>query len=336
MKFTLSGFEVFLNNINSSIFADIQLPTGADADIIKGVIIEKYGEMETLYADPFHMKFVTSLFFKKHSKTFEKWYSAINMDYEPLYNYDRYEQWSDEGVGSKNSNSAADNDTIENGNSANNSVASGSNTRSSQANSSENSNEALNHNGINSSNSSMGIDETTIEATDSSKISNGNTQRNTATDDTNKVSAYNSSTMPDAEKDITQGYESSANSGIENGTINGTSARSGNNTNASSNADISEDSKYSASSKAENETITDASEGSDSSNIAHSNARKDSGTSSASESSASIGTHTGHIYGNIGVTTSSALLKEFLDVSAWSFYDHVADLYAEELLLMVY
>lgn len=336
MKFTLSGFENFMNAMDSSLFADVELPVGVNSDVVKAVILERYGEMETLYADPYRMKFTTTLFFKKHLRTFEKWFNAINMDYEPLYNYDRYEEWTDEGAGSKNANSNHRNSMIENGNTSDADSSTGSNTRTSNISASENNREDLNHSGSNTSNDAMVISEDTTEATNSEKLSNGNSQRNTANDGTNKVAAYNSVTLPDAEKEVSTGYEASANSNVENDSINGTSTRTGNNTNARSGADFSEDSKNTASSKAENETTTDSATGSTSANASHSNARSEDGTINSTESTASLGTHRGHLYGNIGVTTSSALLKEYLDVSEWSFFDHVADLYAEELLLMIY
>lgn len=336
MKFTLSGFENFMNNNDSSLFAEVELPVGVNSDIVKAVILERYGEMETLYADPYRMKFATTLFFKKHSRTFEKWFNAINMDYEPLYNYDRYEEWTDEGAGSKNANSNHRNSMLENGNTSDADSSTGSNTRTSNISASENNREDANHSGSNTSNDAMAISEGTTEATNSEKLSNGNSQRNTATDGTNKIAAYNSITLPDAEKEVSTGYEASANSNVENDSINGTSTRTGNNTNARSGADYSEDSKNSATSKAENETTTDSATGSTSANASHSNARSEDGTINSTESTASLGTHKGHLYGNIGVTTSSALLKEFLDISEWSFFDHVADLYAEELLLMIY
>lgn len=47
-------------------------------------------------------------------------------------------------------------------------------------------------------------------------------------------------------------------------------------------------------------------------------------------------THTEHIHGNIGVTTSSALLKEYLDVAKWNIYNQITDLFMCEFCIMVY
>lgn len=47
-------------------------------------------------------------------------------------------------------------------------------------------------------------------------------------------------------------------------------------------------------------------------------------------------THTAHLYGNIGVTTSAAMLKEFYDISSWNLYEHMADIFTQEFLIPVY
>ena len=49
------------------------------------------------------------------------------------------------------------------------------------------------------------------------------------------------------------------------------------------------------------------------------------------------GKHTGHLYGNIGVTTSATMLSEEMDVRGkYNLYNMIADCYARELTLMVY
>ena len=46
--------------------------------------------------------------------------------------------------------------------------------------------------------------------------------------------------------------------------------------------------------------------------------------------------HEAHMYGNIGVTTSAAMLKEFYDISSWNLYQHMCDVFTSELLIPVY
>lgn len=46
--------------------------------------------------------------------------------------------------------------------------------------------------------------------------------------------------------------------------------------------------------------------------------------------------HNGHYYGNIGVTTSQQLIKEELELRYWNFYDHVSDIFLDEMAVRVY
>lgn len=46
--------------------------------------------------------------------------------------------------------------------------------------------------------------------------------------------------------------------------------------------------------------------------------------------------HEAHMYGNIGVSTSSSMLSEFYRISAWNLYEHISDIFISELLIPVY
>lgn len=59
-------------------------------------------------------------------------------------------------------------------------------------------------------------------------------------------------------------------------------------------------------------------------------------SSSGTNGNTESGTHTGRIHGNIGVTTSQAMLKSELDLQYWNLYNHVADLFINELTTRVY
>lgn len=55
------------------------------------------GEFETLYSDPFFMRTAIGTWASKHYRTFKKWYDALQLEYNPLENYDRMEDWTDTG-----------------------------------------------------------------------------------------------------------------------------------------------------------------------------------------------------------------------------------------------
>lgn len=47
-------------------------------------------------------------------------------------------------------------------------------------------------------------------------------------------------------------------------------------------------------------------------------------------------THEGHLYGNIGVTTSQEMLKQELDIARFNLFDQIADLFIKEFCICVY
>ena len=60
------------------------------------------------------------------------------------------------------------------------------------------------------------------------------------------------------------------------------------------------------------------------------------GSDSSTITHGEVISHEGHLYGNIGVTTSQEMLKAELDISRFSLYDQIADIFCEEFCLMIY
>ena len=187
-KITLTGLSQYYSMRNMSLWDGFILPDGIDRDVLVDTIILRGGEFEVLYAEPEFYKQAINAFFRKHNRTFTKWYEALQLEYNPIENYDRLEEWNDKSIGKSNDESSG-------------SV-------------------------------------------------------------TNKVSAYNTSNLQAVSKDDTT---------------------------ASSDTSM------------ENENI-----------------RK------------------GRTHGNIGVTTSQQMLQSELDINAWNLYEHIADMFCDELTIMVY
>lgn len=95
MKVTLIGLQQFLNNLEDDIFKNMTLPTGIDKDILTDNILLKSADFEVLYADPYFVQSAIGLWSKKWYRTFEKWVTALAIEYAPLENYDRMENWDD-------------------------------------------------------------------------------------------------------------------------------------------------------------------------------------------------------------------------------------------------
>ena len=48
------------------------------------------------------------------------------------------------------------------------------------------------------------------------------------------------------------------------------------------------------------------------------------------------GRHTGHIHGNIGVTTSQQMLESELELGYWNIYSRITDMFLKEFCIMIY
>lgn len=95
-KVTLIGLENFLNANNMSIFDSMTLPEKVDKVIVENSILMDLGEFEPLWGDPFFFRNMVGIWSKKWYFTFNKWSDALAIDYNPLENYDRVEEWTDE------------------------------------------------------------------------------------------------------------------------------------------------------------------------------------------------------------------------------------------------
>ena len=193
---------------NEDLFKDLKVPDGIDLETLKDNIIMECGKMELLYPDFEFMQYMIGVWSRKNQWTFEQWVKVIKAEFDPLYNYDRYEEWTDDG----------------------------------------------NRNASGTGSGTVDQDQT------------GNTT------DLNQVNTYNDDSFHDETRS----------------TVDTASA-----------ANTSSTSEY-------KDTSTDKNE------------------------------HTGHIYGNIGVTTSTELLESFADFANFNIYDQITALFKSEFCLLIY
>ena len=91
-KITLIG----MYNFNNSLFDNLTFPAGIDRDLAISRIINKSEEFELVYSDFDYLKDRIGIWSRVWERTFTKWVEALSIDYEPLYNYDRYEESDDD------------------------------------------------------------------------------------------------------------------------------------------------------------------------------------------------------------------------------------------------
>ena len=282
--FTLYGTDYYFKlakeqgDQEKELFEDIELFEGGefydqeidaiDKDILYDEIMSRYGELLTYEQNPIRFKRYSDSFFKKNYKNFAKMQIALQMDFNPIYNYDRFEDWSDK--------TTYDSDM----------EYTGSVTRKLD-NSTGDFKEKLTPSETttkyqNLSNESNGVRYTGVSA-DNSGSSGVTTASNYSPQTMEYETVTPSKTEVTVDNDEVRSFEGV---GYEVNTF-----------------------------------------GKD---ISLNNPRKDihSGDDTLK--------HDGHIYGNIGVTTSTQMIKEILELYDFDIYKFIADKYAKERLLLLY
>lgn len=89
--------QYLLQMKDQTLFDLLELPEGIDKETVVDNILLEGGEFEVLYADPEFMRNAIGMWGRKHYYTFDKWVKAQDLEYNPLENYDRQEDWTDEG-----------------------------------------------------------------------------------------------------------------------------------------------------------------------------------------------------------------------------------------------
>ena len=138
-KLTLVGMNNYLLKAGDNLFKEMVLPEGLDIETLTDTIILNGAEFEVLYSNPKFFQDAIGNWSKKWYRTIDKWVKALSVEYSPLENYDRIEEWTDTNHG----------EDYASGNGTNESI-----NRVSAFNSNSLENDSANSSSINNSNSS--------------------------------------------------------------------------------------------------------------------------------------------------------------------------------------
>lgn len=92
---TVLGMYNYYNRLGIDLFSKLTLPEAIDSDTVKDNILIRCGSFEAIYSDAGFLTEAIGLWSKKNYRTFSKWITALNIEYNPLENYDRMEEWTD-------------------------------------------------------------------------------------------------------------------------------------------------------------------------------------------------------------------------------------------------
>lgn len=90
-RLTLMG----MNNYIPDLFEKLVLPEGYDKQTFIDSLLLEHGEKCVLYSNPLFMRDAIGAWSKKWELELERILQALKAEYDPIYNYDRYEEYTD-------------------------------------------------------------------------------------------------------------------------------------------------------------------------------------------------------------------------------------------------
>ena len=287
-KITLIG----LYNYDPTIFDNLTFPAGIVKEVAINEILLKSGEFEIVYPDPEFIKAMIAHWGTKNFRTFEKWIEALSLEFNPLYNFDRYEEYSDSRTRQDERNTT-DNRTR-------------SDTR--DATDERIHSDIKAHSDSNSRNDSKEI------VANSETLAETSSTTDDDTTDTKSVSAYDSNTYQPKEQDIINKDISTTNN----------------------DSSISSNQSRESTTGSESSNGNESTQGNESGKTTENTSGVESGNATESGKENELTQHNAHLFGNIGVTTSTQLLEDFLRVERFNIYEQIADIFITDFCVLVY
>ena len=100
MKTTIPLLTLY--NWDSTLFSNnFHVPDRIDKEHLFDLLMFECGEMELLYSEPTVFALNLETWSKKRLKVWEKLLDTLEYDYNPIYNYDRFEDYTDKGSGNR-------------------------------------------------------------------------------------------------------------------------------------------------------------------------------------------------------------------------------------------
>lgn len=94
-RMTLIGIYNYLNSFERDLFANLNLPEGYDKTTFINSLLLEHGEKCVMYTDPDFMVNAIGVWSSKYSLELSRIYEALTAEYNPIWNYDRNEEWED-------------------------------------------------------------------------------------------------------------------------------------------------------------------------------------------------------------------------------------------------
>ena len=100
-----------LYKYDNTVLDGLHIPEGLDAETLKDNLLVETAELEVLYSSASFMKSAIEVWSQKMLEVWTKQYATTKYEYNPIDNYDRYEEWTDKGSGSRGEKTTSSSDT---------------------------------------------------------------------------------------------------------------------------------------------------------------------------------------------------------------------------------
>lgn len=94
-RVTLIGLYNYENTFGRDLFRKLSLPEGFDKPTFVNALLLEHGEKCVLYNDPEFFVDAIGMWSAKYQLELSRIYEALTAEYNPIWNYDRNEEWSD-------------------------------------------------------------------------------------------------------------------------------------------------------------------------------------------------------------------------------------------------
>lgn len=94
-RLTLIGLYNYEQTFDRDLFSGLELPEHYDKSTFINALLLEHGEKCVLYSNPDFFKSAINMWSKKWALELSRIYEALTAEYNPIYNYDRYEDWTE-------------------------------------------------------------------------------------------------------------------------------------------------------------------------------------------------------------------------------------------------
>lgn len=320
-KLTLAGLDRWTKSGmyegSASLWDLLNVPAGVSKETLVNAILYKSFEFPVIYMDAESVREQIGLLSDMWQDSMTRTWEALTAEYNPIHNFDRYEEYTDEHSGESSSTEDGAGSTT--GETSATSTGTGK-TSSTESGTGKTTGETSDTDTGTSTQTGTGKTTGKTTTKNNGTTSGNGTQEQAYMGDTattynpaQKTTDTNGSTTSDTGESTSEDSSNTSSSVESTGTKTGTSKGT------------SEDSR----------TASGTSEDTREQSGTSTTSTKDSRTASGTESGTSK--HSGHLYGNIGVTTSQQMLNAELDLRMTrNWYDLWADKFTGELCVGIY